>query len=75
MAVALDPSLAQAADGRLLSSLVVVDVAPTRIQLSSEFAGYVEGMKAIERMQLRTRGEALGVLEEYEKVLFPPACA
>ncbi|KAG5638545.1 hypothetical protein H0H81_012046 [Sphagnurus paluster] len=68
MSVALHPSLSEAENTNILSNLVVVDVAPTRAQLSPEFKGYVEAMKKIESMQVRSRKEALELLEPYESV-------
>ncbi|KAG5715350.1 Abhydrolase domain-containing protein C22H12.03, partial [Termitomyces sp. T112] len=66
MSVALHPFLSDARNTQVLSKLIVVDVAPTRAELSPEFKGYVAAMQKIERLKLRTRKEALEVLEEYE---------
>ncbi|RDB25624.1 Abhydrolase domain-containing protein C22H12.03 [Hypsizygus marmoreus] len=66
MSVALHPSLSEPANKHLLSKLIVADVAPTRMQLSPEFKGYVEAMQKIEGLNLTSRKEALDVLEPYE---------
>ncbi|KAG6900339.1 hypothetical protein C0993_012296 [Termitomyces sp. T159_Od127] len=66
MSVALHRSLSEPQNAQILSKLIVVDVAPTRAELSPEFKGYVEAMQKIERLKLRTRKEALQVLEDYE---------
>ncbi|KAG6845605.1 hypothetical protein H0H87_006658 [Tephrocybe sp. NHM501043] len=58
--------MSEPANTEVLSKLIVVDVAPTRMKLTAEFKGYIEGMQKIERLQLRTKKEALEVLEDYE---------
>lgn len=68
MSIALHPSLADPSNAHLLSNLIVVDISPTQAQLSPEFKGYIEGMRRIEHMKLKTRKEAAAVLENYEKV-------
>jgi hypothetical protein len=52
----------------MLSNLIVVDIAPSKGELSSEFTGYVEGMKKIEASKVSSRKEAQDILTEYEKV-------
>jgi len=65
MATALSPELPPNA----LSSLIVVDIAPSRASsLSDEFAGYFKGMQEIEDAQVSTRQDAQTILTEYEKV-------
>ncbi|KAG6909299.1 hypothetical protein DXG01_001243 [Tephrocybe rancida] len=66
MSAALHPSLSEPANARVLSKLIVVDVAPTRMKLSPEFKGYIEAMQKVENLKLRTRKEALVALEDYE---------
>ncbi|THV04782.1 alpha/beta-hydrolase [Dendrothele bispora CBS 962.96] len=63
MSLALNPSLPPST----LSNLIVADIAPNRGKLSEEFMNYIEAMKKIERLRLRTRKEATQVLQEYEK--------
>ncbi|KAI8980132.1 alpha/beta-hydrolase [Trametes punicea] len=63
MSVALDPKL----PSELLSHLIVADVAPARGALSSEFQGYIRGMKKIEESQVKTRQEADRLLREFEQ--------
>ncbi|KAJ7265452.1 Alpha/Beta hydrolase protein [Mycena haematopus] len=64
MTVALDSSLPEST----LSNLVVVDIAPSRGELSKEFKGYISAMKKIEAAKISSRKEALEILHEYEKV-------
>ena len=65
MATALSPELAP----DTLSNLIVVDIAPSQAPaLSSEFAGYFEGMQKVEDAQISTRQDAQTILTEYEKV-------
>ena len=52
----------------MLSNLIVVDIAPSKGELSSEFTTYVEGMKKIEASKVSSRKEAQDILTEYEKV-------
>jgi len=66
MALALSPELPK----ELLSNLIVVDIAPSKGDLSSEFRGYVEAMKKIVRSNVSTRKEAQDILSEYENVYF-----
>jgi hypothetical protein len=74
MSFALDPNLPQG----VLSNLIVTDIAPSIGDISSEFRGYIEGMKKIDASKVSTRKEAQDILSEYEKVCanysqFPPA--
>ncbi|KAG6850218.1 hypothetical protein H0H93_016397 [Arthromyces matolae] len=62
MSVALHPSQSEE---QTLSRLIVADVAPTRAVLSSEFKTYLDGMKRVEALELRTRKEAMAALEDY----------
>ncbi|KAK7462740.1 hypothetical protein VKT23_007327 [Stygiomarasmius scandens] len=63
MSLALNPSLPPST----LSNLIVADIAPSRGKLSDEFLTYIQAMKKIEDMKLKTRKEATEVLREYEK--------
>lgn len=63
MALALSPE-----QNDLLSKLVVVDIAPARGSLSSDFKSYLDAMRAVERAHVSTRKEALAILEEVETV-------
>ncbi|KAF8214186.1 alpha/beta-hydrolase [Mycena galopus ATCC 62051] len=69
MTVALDSSLPEST----LSNLVVVDIAPSRGELSKEFKSYISAMKQIEAAKISSRKEALEILNEYEKD--PAVCA
>ncbi|KAJ7639505.1 Alpha/Beta hydrolase protein, partial [Roridomyces roridus] len=62
MSVALSP-----AHSNLLEKLIVVDIAPSRGALSSDFKAYVDAMQSIESAGVSTRKEALEILEEVEK--------
>jgi len=64
MSVALDPELPPG----FLDRLILVDITPGRGELSSEFKGYIEGMKKIEASKVQTRKQAEEILIEYEKV-------
>ena len=64
MTVALQSSLPAAT----LSKLIVVDIAPARGKLSKEFKEYISAMKKIEAAKVSSRQEALGILQEFEKV-------
>ena len=64
MTFALSPHLPQG----MLSNLIVADIAPSKGELSSEFRGYVEGMKKLEASKVSSRKEAQDILTEYEKV-------
>ena len=67
MTVALSPEL----PSKLLSHLIVADIAPSRGPLSAEFTGYVEAMQKIEESNVKTRQEADRVLRPYEEVRTP----
>ncbi|KAG7448074.1 alpha/beta-hydrolase [Guyanagaster necrorhizus] len=62
-AVALAPNLGMST----LSHLISVDITPARGNLSNEFKSYVESMKKIEAMKVKTRKEAVDILHETEK--------
>ena len=64
MAVALSTELPTDA----IEHLVVADIAPSNAPLSTEFQGYVEAMKKIERSEVSSRREAQDVLAPYESV-------
>jgi hypothetical protein len=64
MAVALSTKLPADA----IEHLIVEDIAPSISALSSEFQGYVEAMKKIERSEVRSRQEAHDILASYESV-------
>ncbi len=65
MSVALDPYLDTHTD--ILKNLVVVDIAPVKAKMSSEFIGYVKAMQKIENEKVKTRKEADEILSTYEK--------
>ncbi|KAJ6560266.1 alpha beta-hydrolase [Mycena capillaripes] len=69
MTVALESSL----PASTLSNLIVVDIAPSRGELSKEFKGYISAMKKIEAAKVSSRKEALEILQEYETD--PDVCA
>ncbi|KAF8912313.1 Alpha/Beta hydrolase protein [Mucidula mucida] len=54
-------------DPSKLSNLIVVDIAPSKGKMSSEFHQYVQAMRRIEELQLKSRKEASYVLHEIEK--------
>jgi hypothetical protein len=58
MSVALHPSLADPSNAHVLSNLIVADVSPGQAQRTPEFKGYIEGMRRIEHMKLKTKKEA-----------------
>lgn len=62
MSVALDPTLPSGT----LKKLIVEDIAPSRGRMSSEFPSYVRAMQEIERANIRTRKEALEILQKTE---------
>jgi hypothetical protein len=64
MSAALNPDLPIG----MLSNLIVADIAPSKGDLSSEFRGYIEGMKKIDASKVSTRKEAQEILLQYEKV-------
>ena len=64
MAVALNPEL----PSKLLSNLIVADIAPSIGALSPEFAGYIQAMKMIEASEVKSRHEADVLLKPYEQV-------
>lgn len=64
MALALSPELPES----LLSNLIVVDIAPSKGSLSSEFRQYVSVMRMIEQSGVSTRKEANEMLEAVEQV-------
>lgn len=64
MSVALSQGLPQ----NLLSKLIVVDIAPARGALSSEFRDYTYAMSRIEHGQIKSRKEADEILAETEPV-------
>ena len=64
MAVALSDELPADA----IEHLIVEDIAPSDAALSTEFQGYVEAMKKIERSKVSSRREAQDILAHYESV-------
>jgi hypothetical protein len=54
----------------VVSNIVSVDNAPIDAALLSSFAKYVEGMKKIESMGVKSLSEALEILKPYEEVRF-----
>ncbi|KAL1739733.1 Alpha/Beta hydrolase protein [Schizophyllum fasciatum] len=63
MSVALDPDLPEG----LLENLIVEDIAPSKGALSTEFQGYIQGMKAVEEAKVKSRKEARDILSQWEK--------
>ena len=64
MAVALSAEL----PADTIERLIVVDIAPSNEALSTDFQGYVEAMKKIERSEVSSRREAQDILAPYESV-------
>ncbi len=64
MAVALSTDLPADA----IEHLIVADIAPSNAVLSTDFQGYVEAMKTIERSEVSSRREAQDILAPYESV-------
>jgi hypothetical protein len=54
----------------ILSKLVVVDISPVKARLSKEFSLYIDTLKEIEDLGLKTRKEATEYLARVEKVFF-----
>jgi hypothetical protein len=51
-----------------LEKLVVVDVSPTKMNLSSEFSHYIQSMKELERKGVKSHKEANDFLQPRVKV-------
>ena len=64
MAVALSAELPADA----IEHLIVADITPSNATLSTEFQGYVEAMKKIERSEVSSRREAQDIFASYESV-------
>ena len=64
MAVALSAELPADA----IEHLIVADITPSNATLSTDFQGYVEAMKKIERSEVSSRREAQDILAPYESV-------
>jgi len=64
MTLALDPHLPSG----LLSNLIVADMTASKGSLSTDFKGYIEGMKKIEASEVSTKKEAHDILTPYELV-------
>jgi hypothetical protein len=64
MAVALSAELPADA----IEHLIVVDITPSNAALSTDFQGYVEAMKKIERSEVSSRRDAQDILAPYESV-------
>ena len=60
-ALALKPDLPQ----NTLSSLIIADITPAKVALSSEFVHYTNAMKAIEDARVKDSKAAYKILEEY----------
>jgi hypothetical protein len=67
MTFALSPELPP----DMLANLIVADMTPAKGDLSSEFRGYIEGMKKIEESKVLTRNDAQNIIAQYEKVRLP----
>jgi len=64
MAFALQPNL----PAGLLSRLIVVDMAPSKGALSSEFQNYLDAMEKVEKSQVTTRKEVNDIIHQIEPV-------
>ena len=64
MALALQPDLPPG----LLANLVVVDSAPINRDLDTQIFRYIDGMKDVERQNVRTKEAAAEILAQYTKV-------
>ena len=53
---------------RLLGALIPVDNAPIDANLKSDFHKYVQGMRDIEKAQVKKQAEADDILKKYEEV-------
>ena len=53
---------------RLLGALIPVDNAPIDANLKSDFHKYVQGMRDIEKAQVKKQAEADDILRKYEEV-------
>ncbi|KAH9063836.1 alpha/beta-hydrolase [Lactarius vividus] len=62
MTVALSPVL----PAGTIEHLIIADVAPSNAMLSSEFQGYIEAMRQIEKSRVTSRKEAQDILAPYE---------
>lgn len=62
MAVALSADLPTSA----IEHLIVADIAPSGAFISSEFQGYIEAMRKIEKSRVSSRQEAQDILAPYE---------
>ncbi|KAJ5698709.1 Alpha/Beta hydrolase protein [Penicillium macrosclerotiorum] len=51
----------------LVSNIVAVDNCPIHLPLVADFSRYLEGMKEIDKMQVRTHVEAEEILRRYEQ--------
>ncbi|KAJ2340037.1 hypothetical protein GGF43_006500 [Coemansia sp. RSA 2618] len=50
----------------LVSQLIVDDIAPMRLDMAHDFAAYVEKLKYIERMDIKSQSQADAMLQEVE---------
>ncbi|RDW89394.1 hypothetical protein BP6252_01426 [Coleophoma cylindrospora] len=50
----------------MISSIIAVDNSPTRVPLSENFAGFIEGMREVEASKVKTFKEADEILKKYE---------
>jgi len=62
MSFALSPQLPKG----MMSNLIIADIAPSKGAVTTEFRGYVEGMKKIVQSNVSTRKEAEAILAKYE---------
>ncbi|KAF9007466.1 Alpha/Beta hydrolase protein [Cyathus striatus] len=64
---AMTTALQSPPSSNLIKNLIVVDIAPAKGKISSEFRGYVDAMRKIEAEGLKSKREALDFLERYER--------
>ena len=54
-----------------IAKLVVVDMSPAKGKISPDYAKYIEGMREIEQMGIKSKKEADVILQKYEQVWKP----
>jgi hypothetical protein len=64
MAFALNPELKPGT----LQNLIIADITPAKGDMSSEFQGYIHGMKRVQDSRVATRNQASEILLDHEKV-------
>lgn len=56
-------------DSASISKLISVDMSPARGRISPEFAKYIDGMRAVDAAQVRSKKDADAILKDYEPSL------